>query len=335
MKGRILITGANGFIGYHLCKAMSEAGYLLDAGVRKGSDTKLLDTLDTGKIRYVFPDYGSIDNLANLLEENKYDYVIHTAGATKAPDWNIYKKINVDYSVNLAQAAMKSKINLTRFIFISSLAALGPAAYDQIEPIDENKHPQPVTSYGRSKMVAEQQLTSIPELPLTIIRPTAVYGPAEKDLLVLFQMFNKGLEAYIGSKPQTLSFVYVNDLITAIMASLKPDPIKIRSYNISDGKAYHRNELAETFKKLTGRKTMKLHIPELLIKIIASGLEGLTALTGKSSVLNREKISELTAQNWNCNIEAAVSDLAYHPQYDLYAGMEETIQWYKQHKWIQ
>lgn len=334
MKGKILITGANGFVGYHLTEAAQQAGFLIDAAVRKGSDTTLLNTLTSPGIRYVYPDYSSVEALTSLVSEGEYDYIIHVAGATKAADLEGYNKVNVNYTVNLANAALTRGQALKRFVFISSLAAIGPVGYQQQTPINENTIPRPVTSYGKSKLMAEQKLSAMELLPLTIIRPTAVYGPGEKDILVLFKLFNRGLEAYIGRQPQILSFVYVKDLVAAIISALKTGEKQKLCYNISDGKAYQRYDLADHFKNLTGKKTIRLHLPETFVRALATVLGGISAISGKTSVLNREKINELTAPNWNCSITAAVNELGYVPRHDLSSGILKTIQWYKQNNWL-
>jgi nucleoside-diphosphate-sugar epimerase len=333
MNGRVLITGANGFIGYHLTKAVLKAGFSVDAAVRKGSDLALLQSINNNQLSYVQLNYASLESLQEQIKLAQYDYVIHTAGATKASNWDAYYQTNAANSAQLAKASLASS-HLKRFVFISSLAALGPIQYQETLPITEQSTPQPVTSYGKSKLVAERELLAIPELPMTIIRPTAVYGPAEKDIFIMFKMFAQGIETYIGHQPQKLSFVYVEDLVAAIVLALKPSEIMHSTYNISDGNVYSRYELAELFKKATGKKTFLLHLPEVVVKALAIGLEGISKLTGKTSVLNREKINELTAQNWQCSIEAAVKDLGYKPQNDLSIGIAKTIAWYQENKWL-
>ena len=334
MNEKVLITGASGFIGYHLTKAVLEAGFSVDAAVRRGSDLTMLNSIkQNGTLQYVYLDYASSESLEKAMQEAQYSYVIHSAGATKAPNWHAYYQTNVENSLQLAKASMTLP-SLKRFIFISSLAALGPIGYHESSPITEQSLPNPVTSYGKSKLVAEQALTKLVSLPMTIIRPTAVYGPAEKDLFIMFKMFYKGLETYIGRQPQQLSFVYVEDLVSAIVLSLRPyDTLKC-AYNISDGHAYSRYALAELFKKATGKKTFQLHLPEVFVEALAIGLEGISKITGKTSVLNREKINELTAQNWHCSIEAAVRDLGYQPQNDLSIGIAKTIKWYQKNEWL-
>lgn len=330
MSQRVLITGASGFIGYHLIKAAQKAGLEVDAAVRSSSKLSQLNALAP---RFVSLDLSSKESLVKSLEEGQYTYIIHAAGATKAKNIEEYNTINADYTRNLAQAAAQSSIPLKKFVFVSSLAAIGPGDYHDIHLFTEHKEPEPVTAYGKSKLLAEQYLSGIP-LPLAVLRPTAVYGPGEKDLFIVFKMLQDGLDMYIGKKPQRFSFVYVQDLVNAIMLALHAENRKDHTYNISDGNVYNRYELADTFKDLSGKKTIRFHIPEGIVKVVANVLEMAYINSEKAPVLNKEKLNELTAPNWACSIEAAKRDLHYRPVYNLKTGLAESMQWYKDKKWI-
>ena len=330
MNERILITGASGFIGYHLIKAAQKAGFKVDAAVRSSSKLSHLNTLNPD---FVTLDFGSKESMVSNLEAGQYSYIIHAAGATKAKSEEEYNLINADYTRNLALAAEQADIPLKKFVFVSSLAAIGPSDYHDIKLFGEYRKPNPVTAYGKSKLLAEQYLSDS-VLPLAILRPTAVYGPGEKDLYIVFKMLQDGLDMYIGKKPQRFSFVYVQDLVNAIMLSLHAENKTDRTYNISDGNVYGRYELADTFKELSGKKTIRFHIPEGVIKVVAKVLELAYINSKKAPVLNNEKLNELMAPNWACSIEAARKDLHYRPAYNLKTGLAESMQWYTKGKWL-
>jgi nucleoside-diphosphate-sugar epimerase len=336
MKEKVFITGASGFIGYHLVAAALNAGMEIHAAVRPSSDLSFLKQLNANAndLVYVNTDFSSKDKLKKLLEEGGYTYIIHAAGVTKAKTAAAYNLVNAEYSLNLAQAAMSADIPLRRFVFLSSLAALGPAAYNQEQPITEDTLPAPVTDYGKSKLLAEQYLKEVSGLPLSIIRPTAVYGPGEKDLFVLFKTLSKGLDAYIGKGPQRLSFVYVKDLVAATMAALQENGKEVTVYNISDGKAYDRYALADQFREISGRNVFRTHLPVALVGMVAGLLDFIYSYSSTTPVLNKEKLKELTAPNWICSIDAARNHLHYQPQYDLHQGLAETLTWYKENKWL-
>ncbi|MCC9036139.1 NAD(P)-dependent oxidoreductase [Chryseobacterium sp. Ch-15] len=326
MKKKILITGANGFVGYHLLKAALREGFEVFAGIREGSDFAHLKNLD---VQYSYLKYSDTNSLKKDFENKKYDYIIHAAGITKAANYETYERINADYTWNIAKAA--ETINPKKIIFISSLAALGPAKYDENEGLQENRNPKPVTNYGKSKLVAEQHIKKSSDLNWMIIRPTAVYGPREKDLLLIIKMINKGIEVYLGKNKQILSFIYVEDLAdVAIKACLSE---KVREcYNISDGHQYDTQKLSEIVSKELKKKTFKITIPISIIRVLANVMEEFSR--GKPSILNKDKVRELIAENWHCSIEKAQQELGFEPQSNLEKGMKNTIEWYKNNKWI-
>ena len=331
MSHRVLITGASGFIGYHLIEAAQKAGLEVHAAVRPSSSVSHLEKFNPV---FVYPDYRSKEALIKLLAEGQYQYIVHSAGATKAKNSQAYNLINAEYTRLLAEAALEAPIPLQRFVFMSSLAALGPLAYLEEQPITEHTLPLPITSYGKSKLLAEKYMEEMKALPLTIIRPTAVYGPREKDLFILFKTLNKGIDAYIGKDPQRLSFVYVKDLTEVTIAALIQNRGENRIYNISDGYAYDRYALADSFREITGTNLFRVHLPVGVLKFAAALMEIGTSFSKIAPVVNREKVKELTAPNWFCSIDAAQRDLRYQPQYDLKKGLAETWQWYKTNHWL-
>jgi len=341
MSEKVLITGASGFIGHHLVQEALEKGFEVHAAVRPSSEISDLQELGRkaksekrGNLVFVYPDFSSKESLLQELEKAAYSYIIHAAGATRAKSLDAYNLVNADYTLNLAKAALEVSVPLKRFVFLSSLAAIGPLTYNTKEVITEHTVPGPVTSYGKSKQLAEKYLFDLKDLPLTVIRPTAVYGPGEKDILILFQTLSKGLDLYIGHNPQRLSFVYVKDLVAATYAGLGEINKTHRIYNISDGQQYNRYELADLFKKLSSKNPVRIHLPLVVIKLVANLLEGFSVFSKRMPVLNKEKINELTAANWYCSIDAARKDLNYEPEYNLENGLAATLSWYKEKKWL-
>ncbi|MFD1140093.1 NAD-dependent epimerase/dehydratase family protein [Larkinella insperata] len=331
MKERVLITGASGFIGHHLIQAAQAAGLEVHAAVRPSSDLAHLKELN---LTVVYPDFSSKEALQRTLEEGAYPYIIHAAGATRAKDQQTYNRINAEYTLRLAQAAKAAARPVKRFVFMSSLAALGPIPYDAPGPITETTPPQPLTSYGKSKLLAEQYLSSVQGLPITVIRPTAVYGPRERDLFILFKTLLQRLDLYIGRRPQRLSFVYARDLAEVTVAALLQNHDQNRIYTISDGEAYSRYALADLFQQVSGIRALRLHLPVGLMKGVAGALEAGYSFSSSTPVLNPEKLRELMAPNWFCSIEAARRDLNYQPQYGLQQGLDETLRWYRANQWL-
>ncbi|MCW3079391.1 NAD(P)-dependent oxidoreductase [Segetibacter sp.] len=328
MKQKVLITGASGFVGFHLIEAALAKGLDVYAAVRKTSDIK---HLSSHKINYIHLNFNSVESLQKELKEKEYDFIIHAAGTTKAKNQEEYNTVNATYTLNLANAAANAG-HLKKIVFISSLAALGPSDQTQ-ELITEHKNPHPVTAYGQSKLLAEEQLKKL-ALPLIILRPTAVYGSRDKDIFIILRTFSKGFEPYIGHIPQQLSFVYVKDLAALSVNALFTSDAANGAYNITDGNCYNRYEMANITKSVLNKKTIKVHLPLPVVKGFALVLEKTYGMLGKTPAINLEKLNELTAINWCCDIEKAKTNLHYNPSYNLQQGLKETLGWYKQNQWL-
>lgn len=326
MKNKILITGASGFLGFHLINEARKRDLEVYAAVRKSSDVSHLDT------RLVYLDYSSVDQLSGILSEHNFDYIIHAAAVTRSKDPAMYEKVNVQYAENLALAASRLPW-LKSFVFVGSLAAVGPVSYNAPK-LTENSPKNPVTGYGESKKRAEEVLLKIQNLPLTIVRPTAIYGPREKDLLVLFRTIIVGLDLYIGRKPQKLTFIHGEDAATAILTAAQKPFDQVRIYNLTDGNTYSRYAIADSIAEVTGRKAFRFHLPVALVSAVAGMLEFLYRWSEKYPVLYRERINEVTAESWDCDTDMLRKELDFTPKYNLETGLVETLQWYFIQKWL-
>nr|WP_199158690.1 NAD(P)-dependent oxidoreductase [Pedobacter sp. ASV2] len=329
MKKRVLITGATGFVGFHLIESALALGMEVYASVRKSSS---IDHLKGFDINFVELDFESMYLLKRDIEEKKYHYIIHAAAITKAKNLQEYLHVNAVYTRNLAIAASIATHKIEKFVFVSSLAAIGPLKEKSGELLDSSSS-NPVTNYGISKALAETYLNQIKDLPLITFRPTAVYGPREKDIFILIKTISSGLELYIGNIEQQLSFVYVTDLAQTVVKALSSNIVN-KTYNISDGLTYDRFSLANYARKALGKKTFTLNVPVNIIKGLAWVLERSYGVFSKIPALNVDKIKELTAINWSVNIENLEKDLGFIPQYQLEKGLGETIKWYKSNKWL-
>ncbi len=326
MKKKILITGASGFVGGFLVKEALNRGYDVHAGVRKTSNR---DNLSDKRIRFLEMDLNDAAALTSDLKREKYDYIIQNAGLTKSESEKKLNDVNAHGLNQLVETLIDAQTIPSKFISISSLAAIGPGDFTQNGIVDNNTPPHPVTMYGRSKLLGEQLLKKHSEFPYIIIRPTAVYGPGELDLLTVYKMINSRLELYIGKEKQELTFVYVKDLASVIMDVLSEGKIHA-AYFVTDDKAYSSEQFNAIVKSEIKKSTLKLRLPLSLIKIIALISEKISSLSGRYPALNLDKVNELKCKSWKCSISELKRDTGYTPRYDLKAGMAETIKWYKE-----
>lgn len=328
MKERVLITGASGFVGYHIVEEALKNNLDVFAAVRKTSN---IDHLKGFPISFTSPDFSDVNSIKKDLQENKYNYIIHCAGLTKARDDKEYNEINGYYVQNIARAITESKLRLKKFVLISSLAAQGPLK-SLYGAISESTIASPITAYGNSKLLGETLLKGFTSINYTVLRPTGVYGPRDKDIFIFFKQLSKGIEPYIGNIEQRLSFIYVGDLAKASIKALHCGPQT--TYNLSDGNCYNRYDLGRVAKEILGKKTIKVVLPLMLVKSIAKISMIYGVLKNKAVVLNVEKIKDLVAVNWCCDIEQAKTALGFYPEFDLKAGVAATIDWYKINKWL-
>ena len=326
---RILITGASGFIGSTLVEECLKLGWQVTAAVRPTSDKTFLQD---PRIHFLELDFNNSEDLKNkLYDAGRFNYVLHGAGTTKAVNKQGYLDVNAGHTQRLAEILRGDAVRPDKFLFVSSLASLGPTKRDKI--ISSSDIPQPVTGYGESKLAAEKYLATLKDLPWVAILPTAVYGPREREMFIFINLINKGLEFYIGTKPQQVAFIYSKDLVTQMLLALEHGHVG-KKYLATDGNVYSMDDLGNAVRTALGKKTFKLKIPLPIVGVIAHISEIIGNWRGKATILNKEKMNELGAESWVCDMSESFKDLGFTTQYDLNSGMKETVEWYKEHRWL-
>ena len=335
-KKKILITGASGFVGSFVVEKALELGYDTWAGIRSGSSREYLQD---ERIQFIDLAYGDKDKLAKQLaefkaENEKFDYIVHVAGITKALRKENFEKVNFEHVKNFADALIESGTVPERFIFISSLSAFGAGDEKHYTPISPDCGPNPNTAYGKSKLKAEQYLQNLPDFPYVILRPTGIYGPRDKDYLILMKTVQSGFNLGAGFRKQILTFIYVEDLVDVIFSCIEKNVLR-KSYFVADGDIYTDTEFNRIVQNALGKKHVsRLAIPLWIVKPIAWISEKIAILTGKSATLNTDKYRIMKQRNWNCDISGLKSDLGFRPKQGLREGVEKTVAWYKEKGWL-
>lgn len=328
----ILITGASGFIGSFLVEEALKRGYRTFAGIRSSSSKGYLNH---PSLHLFEMDFSNKEKLQNQLRKNSeafgpFDLVVHAAGLTKSRVLDEYYKVNLHNTERLVDSLIELSMVPERFVFLSSLASYGPG--EGTTPVAETNIQAPITAYGKSKQAAEQMLATKNQFPFVIVHPTTVYGPREKDLLVLIQSLNQHLELYIGNTQQQLSFIHVADVCKAIFLSID-QPIIAKNILLSDTFNYTAKEFNQLVKGVLGKKTLPIVVPVPIAKAAAHVSEWLGNLRGVTPVLNKERLKEFQAPNWA--VDATVlKKLGFTPDFPLQKGIEHTIEWYKRNGWI-
>jgi nucleoside-diphosphate-sugar epimerase len=324
----ILLTGGSGFLGSHVAEQLSRSGCKVRALVRRTSDTRFLRTLPSVELFE-----GAVDDPASLERATDgVEAVVHAAGLVRARSADEFRRINAGGTENAIRAARGKK--LKRFVLVSSLAAVGPSDREG-RPVPHDAKPRPITHYGRSKLEAEYAaLASSHEVPVTIVRPPAIYGPRDREILAFFKALSSGVLPYMGSTENKLSMIFGADAAAACVRAIDAEVPSGASYFIDDGGVYTFAELVQAAERAVGKRAwLRVPLPRALIRAAALGSEMYGKGTGRAMMLTRDKCNELFAQ-WVCDGGAARRALDWQPRVPLERGMALTVEWYRQAGWL-
>ena len=272
-----------------------------------------------------------------------FDYVIHAAGVTKCLNKEDFRRINTEGTQHLVRALVDLQMPLKHFVYISSLSIMGAIREEQpYTEILESDTPQPNTAYGKSKLEAEQWLDSFneelkkqgKEFPYTILRPTGVYGPRERDYFMIAKSIKAHTDFAVGFKQQDITFVYVADVVQAVFLAMEKGKTG-RRYFLSDGEVYQSSTFSNLIRhELDNPWWIRITAPLWLLRIITFCGEYVGHLTGKVTALNNDKYNIMRQRNWRCDINPARKELGYEPKVKLEEGVRRSIKWYKENKWL-
>jgi nucleoside-diphosphate-sugar epimerase len=317
----ILVTGGTGFIGSHLVDfLLGRDGVDIFVLVR---DPERLRGL-SGKpgLRILKGDLFSIPHLPSSLE-----VVFHLAGLTKAVKSKDYYTVNqggtASLFMNLLDRGLKPRV-----IHLSSLAAGGPSS--PVRAVREDDPSRPVSPYGESKLMAEETALSFRNnLPVTILRVAAVYGPRDEDFLVYFKYMKKGLLPLFGPEKKYLSLCSVHDLVRAMDIASRSEAAAGEVFNIADGTPYSWEDIGRSAAEAMGKKVLPVRVPMWAAYLAASGSEIVSKLSGKPTPLNRSKYRDMKQPGWVADVGKAKELLGFETVHPLEEAIRETIEWYK------
>ena len=323
-----LVTGASGFVGSHLVERLLSLNHQVRIIARKESKLKWIDA---SRVEIVHCNYDDASSLKNAVKD--VDYIFHVAGVIKSKTKEGYYKGNVEPTKNLLIALDKENQNLKRFVFVSSQAAAGPSQKGMAKT--EEMECNPVTTYGRSKLMAEMEVKKFTgKIPYTIVRPSAVYGPRDPEILMFFQTLKKGIQPMVGFKEKYVSLVHVFDLIDGILLAAFSDNSINQTYFISNEKGYGWEEIGNISSRILGKKLIKIKIPHLVVFTVAAISQFLSYFKKEATILNLEKAREMVQESWVCSFEKAKKELGYAQKISLEEGIKNTINWYIENKWL-
>jgi len=308
MSELVAVTGATGFIGGALCARLAAAGYRVRALVRSARRARALPAAAVETVTGSLEDADSLRALAEGAAA-----VLHCAGAVRGATRAQFDRVNVE-GVRRLLAVLESQPEPPRLLSLSSLAA---------------REPQ-LSFYAGSKYRGEQVLArEARKVAWIALRPPAVYGPGEKELLPLFRTMARGIAPVPGSPTARFSMLFVDDLAAAVLAWLACERPARGIYTLEDGRSggYDWFAVAEIVSRLCGRPVRLMRIPAGLLAIPAWLNRTAARLFGYAPMLTPEKLNELRHPDWVCDSGALSEAIGWQPQVQLEEGLARTPGW--------
>jgi nucleoside-diphosphate-sugar epimerase len=309
MIDTIAITGATGFVGAALTRRLAAAGRKIKALIRPESSHKRPAGIDVGWIDGHLEDSESLRRLVQGA-----DAVVHCAGAVRGATRAQFNRVNVDGMARLVKLAV-AQHPTPSFLLISSLAAREP-------------HLSP---YAASKREGEEVLVEKSDkLFWTVFRPSAIYGPGDRELMPVFHWMKKGFAPILGPANGRFSMLFVEDLVEAIVQWLDCKSNPGCTYELHDGQpgGYSWHDVIDTVTRLRqGKSVVAIRIPLVVAKLF-SALNLITARAiGYAPMLTPGKVRELGHFNWVCDNTALNTATGWTPRILLAEGLQRTLRW--------
>ncbi len=255
--------------------------------------------------------------------------VVHLAGATRALRPATFHDVNAVGTLRLIDA-MEEDGGGRRLVYLSSLAAVGPAGERGVRPDDE---PQPLTAYGRSKLEGERYALGREGLNVVVLRPPAVYGPRDRELLTFFRLARRGILPVIGRADRRIQMVHAVDLADALVRAMDTRTAT-GVLHIAEDTAYTWSEMLDHVAAAVGRRGIRVPVPAAALGGAAHITQVATRLTGRPVVFDREKAREILAEGWLCETDSARRALGFVASIRLPEGLSATAAWYRAHGWL-
>lgn len=308
MKRVVAVTGATGFIGQSICRQLLANNHSVRVLIRSRHQASLKSLRNTEIIHGELADPDSLQRLVTGA-----DAIVHCAGSVRGATQSQFDRVNVEGTANVLRAITASH-GSPRLLFISSLAA---------------REPQ-LSFYATSKLRAEQLIENAAgDIDWTILRPSAVYGPGDRELLPLFRLMARGMVFTPGLPDARFSMLYVADLSTAVIAWLHSEPLTGGVFAIDDGHAngYNWHDISKIVGELCHRNVRVMRAAPWLLDLVAWINGRVGTYLGTAPMLTPEKLRELRHPDWVCDASAFQRATNWQPQVALAQGLAATPGW--------
>ena len=337
----VLVTGATGFIGYHLCRTLRDRGDDVTCLVRTTSNTQWLEQLGVALV------YGDLTDRSTLLSAVAgKSAVYHAAGCVETTRWRQFFEVNEKGTESMAAICAEQETPPV-LVTISSLAAVGPSSGGRLR--SEGDPAAPVSAYGRSKRAGEIAAQAYADrVPITVVRPPMVLGEGDRKGLKLFKSIaHYRCHLVPGLVLRRYSVVHVADLVEGILLAGKRgrrllpacqeegERADTGCYFLAGREHPTYRELGQMVKAALCRPYVPIvPMPMPIVWLIASTGEIAGRLRGRAPFLNLDKCREVAAGSWVCSPQRAIDELGFSPGPPLVERLRQTIAWYRREGWL-
>ena len=297
----VAVTGATGFIGGAIVRSLLDDGWRVRALVRPTSFDKPLP-VEVERIS------GSLTDTAALKELlSGCDAVVHCAGVVRGARASTFMHHNAEAVERLVTLA-SAEARVGRFLSLSSLAATRP----QVSPYAASKH--------AGELVLEKMGGEVTWLAL---RPPAVYGPGDRELLPLFNAMAHGIAPTWGDRNARFSLIFITDLVSAVSQWLNSTTPTTGIYELGDGRlnGYSMDDVIDIAAVVVKRRIRRLHVPAVLLDVAAAANIRLARIRGYEPMLTPWKLRELRHPRWVCDNGAFTAATGWEPRISLAEGL--------------
>jgi nucleoside-diphosphate-sugar epimerase len=315
---RILLTGANGFVGLALCKRLLSEGHHITAALRRPAGPFFHESINSVIV-------GNVDDKTDWTQAVEgIDVVVHLAARVHqmvegaADPIQAYRQVNVEGTRNLAESAAHAGVG--RFVYLSSVKVNGE---ERLSAYREDDDPAPQDPYGISKREGERQVGVIAEksaMECVVIRPPLVYGPAVKaNFLTLMGLVDRKVPLPLANIRNRRSFIYLGNLVDCIFTCMAHPSAAGQTFLVSDDKDISTPELIRLIASSLKTTAYLFPCPQTLLRSVAG-------LLGKKSASDR-LLGSLTV-----DIAKIKRKLSWMPPFSIESGLLDTAKWFKERK---
>ncbi|GHG69952.1 NAD-dependent epimerase/dehydratase family protein [Comamonas sp. JC664] len=325
---RVLITGAGGFLGTWLAKALAARGDAVTCLLRPGGDASGLEGVAYTRAE------GDVTLPATLAAAVAgQDVVFHLAGVRRGATRDDFMRVNAEGTRHLCDA-MVAVGHRPRLVLAGSLAACGPST--PTRPHVEEDAFQPYEWYGESKAEAERIAFSYADrLPVTVCRPPRIMGPWDKENLAFFKLAQRGIRLELAGGPRPLTLVDVEDVVALLLLqATHPAALGEAFFCAGRGEPLSLERIQDVGAQALGLTPRTVRLRPGVLQALAAAADGVSRVTGRKLALNRKMARQLLAPAWTCSGAKAERLLGFQPRHDPVESIRRSALWYREKGWL-